>query len=139
MGSNRSSRLAGAFAPGGLETRSSQALIRCSWPHCIKPAIASVTARGQAKEAVPIWTKEAPARAYSTAVVAVMTPPTPNKGRWVAALASRTARSPEGRSAGPLIPPSPAPSSGTPFEMSSNARGSVFTNVSAFAPSSVAT
>ncbi len=69
------------------------------------PSMISVVACGLTKLAVPIWTAAAPAIKNSSASSAVMMPPIPITGIWVACTTCHTIRRATGLMAGPESPP----------------------------------
>ena len=82
---------------------------------------------------MPTATNAAPAARYCRASAAVRIPPTPITGIPTRSVTRRVASTPMGRSAGPLSPPLPLPS------RASSIPGTVFTSVTASAPSCCAT
>src|SRR5690606_3183552 len=98
-----------------------------------------IPARGSAKLAVPTWTRDAPASRYCTASSPDRIRPTPRRGTSTRLRACQTAWTPIGSSAGPLVPPVPAPSTGRRVRTSNRRPGTVLISVSASATSPTAT
>ena len=91
-------------------------------PPTLEPRGDLLAGAGSANDAVPIWTSDAPALAYATASAAREDPADTDRAASCGRRASRDRPQADGRTAGPLTPPGPAPSSAAPSGLEKQTR-----------------